>query len=339
MNLSVAFLGTGAARPTPERNTSASVVVCGADRTLLDCGEGTQRQLGWSRFDGIEDIDRILISHLHQDHSIGLPGLLGTFASRKRTKPLTLYGPPGTFTTVKAMLVFAPPIRTFEFKIVELEGGEEIWNGPAGFTLRCFRTQHTVYSLGFSFEEPARPGRFDAAEALRRGVPSGPLMGALQRGETVQLPDGTTIAPEGLTGEPQPGRKLVLTSDTEPSLGVLEAALAADLLVTEATFLRGEEPEARVSKHTVSYEAGTLAASARVRSLALTHISSRYPAAQAAEEARERFDEVCVPSDFDEIEIPFSEKGLPKLTEGGAANGKVAVPPAVQQAASGTAAG
>lgn len=329
MNLSVAFLGTGAARPTPERNTSASVIVCGSDRTLLDCGEGTQRQLVWSRFDGIEDIDRILISHLHQDHSIGLPSLLGTFASRKRTKPLTVYGPPGTFTAVKAMLVFAPPIRTFDFKIVELEGGEQLWSGPEGFTLSCFRTQHTIFSLGWMFQEPARPGKFDAAEALRRGVPSGPLMGALQRGETVTLADGTTVSPEGLSGRAQPGRKLVLTSDTEQSLVVLEAALGADLLVTEATFLRGEEQEARFSKHTVSYEAGRLAAAAKVRSLALTHISSRYPAEQAAQEARELFGEVCVPADFDEIEIPYPEKGLPRLISAGARNVRAAAPPAV----------
>jgi ribonuclease Z len=226
------------------------------------------------------------------------------------------------------MLVFAPPIRTFEFKIVELEGGETVWDGPDGFSLSCFRTQHTVYSLGWLFQEPARPGRFDAAEALRRGVPSGPLLGALQRGENVTLADGREVLPEGLTGAPQPGRKLVLTSDTEPSLGVLDAACGADLLVTEATFLRGDEEEARLSKHTVSYQAGRLAAAAKVRSLALTHVSSRYPAEQAAVEARECFGEVSVPADFDELEIPYAEKGFAALIAGGARHPKAAAAPA-----------
>ena len=81
-----------------------------------------------------------------------------------------------------------------------------------------------------------RPGRFDVEGADALGVPDGPDRGALQRGEQVKLPDGRTVAPEDVLGPPRPGRKLVITGDTAPTEGIVEAAWGADVLVTEATF-------------------------------------------------------------------------------------------------------
>ena len=330
MAFTVSFLGTGAARSTNERNTSASIVTHESDRTLLDCGEGTSRQLAWSRFDGIEDIDRIVLTHLHQDHAQGLPSLLGNLAARKRVKPLTLYGPPGTRAILRALLVLAPTIRTFEFGVTELIGGETI--PLPGFGLTAFKTSHTVYSLGYRFREPSRPGTFNVAEALRRGCPSGPLMGELAAGRDIRLPDGilptgNVVSAIGLVGDPRPGRCLVATGDTDVDPELWLWALHADLLVTEATFTAAEADKARVSKHMTSTEAAWLARHAQARALCLTHISSRFDPVQILREAGMVYQgPITIPADFDEIEISYRDiedapyENLPTLKPGAAAN-------------------
>jgi ribonuclease Z len=307
----VIFLGTGAARATAERNLSATLVRHGSELTLVDCGEGTQRQLDASIHPKVEDIDRILLTHTHHDHCFGLPGLLGMLASRGRKKPLTIYGPPGFVPVVRSLLAFVKPPE-FDLRMVEFTGGEEVY-GCEGYALACFRTRHTIYSLGWTFTEPARPGRFDIEEARRRGCPDGPLLGALRRGDDVRLPDGTAISAAGLTGSALPGRKLVLSGDSEPCAELAAATEGADLLVHEATFARDAVTEARVSRHSTSVEAAERARASGVGLLALTHISPRYLVEDLVAEAREVHEQTVGPSDFDLIEIGFAERGGAEL--------------------------
>ena len=88
------FLGTSGSAPTAQRATSATLVRRGGDRLLIDCGEGTQRQLLRSDV-GLIDLEEVFLTHFHADHYLGLPGMLKTFALRGREVPLTLYGPAG----------------------------------------------------------------------------------------------------------------------------------------------------------------------------------------------------------------------------------------------------
>ena len=122
-----------------------------------------------------------------------------------------------------------------------------------------------------------------------------------------------------MLGEPRPGRKLVLTGDTAPSPLVVQAAHGADLLVHEASFLSAEAERARETMHSTAAEAAEVARLAQVRLLALTHVSPRYFGPELAEEARAVFPETVVPRDFDLIEVPFPERGAPRLVKGGGA--------------------
>jgi ribonuclease Z len=170
-----------------------------------------------------------------------------------------------------------------------------------------------VPSLGYALVEDDRPGMFDVDAARALGVVPGPDFGRLQRGEAVTVEGGATVVPSQVLGEARPGRRVVLTGDTEPCAGTVQAAHGADLLVHEATFLSGERERARETRHATAREAGEVAARAGARLLALTHLSSRVMPREARAEAREAFQEVVVPRDFDQIEVPFPERGAPVL--------------------------
>ncbi len=314
MDLWVTFIGTAASVPTAARGTAATLIARGGERFLVDCGEGTQRQLLRSGL-GLVELDQILITHLHGDHYLGLPGLLKTYGLRGRTRPVHLAGPRGL---AKLLEVLRPVIgRTpFPLEVTELGPGGVPWRSD-GARIEAFATSHGVPSVGYALIEEDRPGMFDVAAARALGVPAGPMFGRLQRGETVEV-EGGTVRPEQVLGEARRGRRLVLTGDSEPCAGTVQAAHGADLLVHEATFCEDERDRARETHHSTAREAAEVAATAGVGLLALTHISSRFMPRDIREEARAVFAETVVPRDFDQVELPFAERGAPVFHPGGA---------------------
>jgi ribonuclease Z len=315
LDLDVIFLGTAGSVPTASRITSATLIRRGGERILVDCGEGAQRRLMQSAA-GLADIELILLTHAHTDHYLGLPGLLKTFDLRERTAPLALYGPPGTRALVASL---APIIGrlSFPFVVIDLAAGEEV--ACDGYRLVAIPTVHRGPSCGWSLVEDDRPGRFDVDEARRRGVPEGRLFGRLQHGEDVELADGTVVRAAEIVGEDRLGRRIVISGDTRPCDGVLAAALGADLLVHEATFLVDEWERARETRHSTAQEAAELAAEAGVTMLALTHLSTRYAPRAVKEEARAIFPNTHAPRDLDSVELPFRERGEPRIVHGGGA--------------------
>ena len=315
MDLDVVFLGTAASAPTAQRSPAAVLVRRGGERLLFDCGEGTQRQLQRSTV-GLPDIEEIFLTHYHADHFLGLPGMLKTFALRGRDEtPLTVYGPRGLRELFKQLQPFLGRLP-YPTSLVELEPGETVPRGD--YAIEPFAADHGVAALGYALVEPERPGRFDVAIADELGVPAGPARGRLQAGEDVELPDGRTVTPAEVLGEPRPGRRIVISGDTSPSPTVVQAAHGADLLVHEASFLADEAGRARETNHSTAAEAAEVARLAQVRLLALTHVSPRYFGPELAEEARAVFANTVVPRDFDVIEVPFVERGAPELVERGA---------------------
>jgi ribonuclease Z len=315
VNLDVIFLGTAGSVPTPNRITSATLIRRGGERLLVDCGEGVQRRLMQSAA-GLSDIEVVLLTHLHADHYLGLPGLLKTFDLRERTAPLALYGPPGTRALLRALQPIVGRLA-FPFVALDIAPGEEV--ACDGYRLLAVPTVHRVPSIGWSLVEDDRPGRFDVDEARRLGVPEGPLFGRLQRGEDVTLADGTVVRAAGIVGEDRAGRRIVISGDTRPCDGILAASLGADLLVHEATFLEDERDRARETKHSTAREAAELAAEAGVAMLALTHLSTRYPPRAVKEEARAVFANAHAPRDLDLADLPFRERGEPRIVHGGGA--------------------
>lgn len=303
MDLSVVFAGTAGSVPTARRGLPATLIRRGGDRILVDCGEGTQRQL--IRSVGLADLDVVFITHLHVDHWLGLPGMIKSFELRDRERPLTVYGPPGMRHAMQAMRAVVGRPR-FGLTIVDLEKFEEVDFGD--FVVAAIPARHRTEAFGYALVEDDRPGRFDAERATARGVTPGPDFGRLQRGETV---DG--VRPDEVIGPDRPGRRVVLSGDTAPCDPIRMAAEGADLLVHEATFTEEERDRALQTGHSTARQAALLAEEAGVRMLALTHLSTRYGGREIKDEARAVFANTVVPRDFDVIEIPFAEKGEPEL--------------------------
>jgi ribonuclease Z len=314
MDLDLVFLGTSASAPTAKRAPLALLLRRGGERLLFDCAEGTQRQLMRSAV-GLPDLEEIFITHFHADHYLGLPGMLKTFALRQRDVPLTVYGPPGLRDLFSSLgRVFGK--LSYPLELVELRAGETLERD--GYRILVFPVHHGVSAVGYAVVEHARPGRFDVETADALGVPNGPERGALQRGDSITLADGRVLTPDSVLGEARAGRRIVIAGDTAPTETVRVLAEDADVLVHEATFLEDERERAADTLHSTAFQAAEIARDAKVRLLALTHVSPRYFGPELAREAREIFPATIVPRDFDIVEVPFRERGEPRLVKGGA---------------------
>jgi len=303
MDLSLFFAGTAGSVPTARRGLPAILLRRGGDRVLFDCGEGTQRQL--LRSVGLADVDAVFLTHFHADHWFGLPGMLKTFDLRAREKPLTVYGPPGLRALIQSIRHLLGGLG-YELSLVELPPDGMVEHDE--YVIEPFAVNHRGTAYGYAITEDDRPGRFDAELATRLGVKPGPDFGRLQRGETV-----SGVKPEQVIGPARVGRKLVISGDTGPCEELIEMAHHADVLVHEATFLQEEAERARETQHSTALQAGRAAAEAEVKLLALVHLSTRYGGREIRDEARTAFPNVVCPRDFDTIEVPFPERGLPEL--------------------------
>jgi ribonuclease Z len=314
VDLDLVFLGTAGSMPTGRRSPTALLLRRGGDRLLIDCAEGTQRQLMRSNV-GLVELREIFLTHYHADHYLGLPGMLKTFALRGRELPITIYGPRGLTDLFSSLRRIFGKL-TYPYELVELQPGDVLDRGE--YRVVTFKVAHGVPALGYAVVEEPRAGRFDVATADALGVPPGPERGRLQSGEAIALDDGSVVTPDQVLGSPRPGRKVLVTGDTGPSLDYIDLAHGAELLVHEATFLEEERDRAQETSHSTAREAAQVAKAADVRMLALTHLSSRYFGKETAHEAREVFPETVVPRDFDIVQIPFAERGVPSLVKGGA---------------------
>lgn len=312
MDLSVVFYGTGGSVPTARRATACVLIRAGGERILVDCGEGAQRQM--MRSTGLVQVDEILLTHLHADHYLGLPGLLKTYDLMDRQAPLRIAGPAGLGDLFAGLRRVFGKIR-YEVEIVELDGSGAL--AHEGFEMQPFEVSHRMPALGWAFVEPERPGRFDSGLARELGVDDVRDFGRLQRGEAVAA-NGGEVTPEQVLGDPRLGRKVVVTGDTTPCEMTSVAAHRAQLLVHDGSFADEDAARAAETGHSTVRQAAELAAAADVEMLALVHISSRYHVGTVLEEARQAFPDAQAVRDFDVVEIPFPERGDPVLIENGA---------------------
>jgi ribonuclease Z len=303
MDLSVLFLGTAGSMPTVQRAPASLLVRRGGERILIDCGEGTQRQL--LRSVGLPDIEHVFLTHYHADHFLGLPGMLKTFALRGREVPLTIYGPRGLHSLMSDLRRVYGRL-SYEVRLLELEPSETV--SFDGFDVGAYAVVHRLEALGYALFEDERPGRFNLERARELGVPEGPAFGRLQRGEAVEV-SGRVIKPAEVMGDVRPGRRLVFTGDTEPCDATIAVASGAQLLVHDGTFAEEEIERARQTGHSTARQAAEVALAADVSLLALTHLSSRYFAPVIEKEARAVFERTVVPRDFDVMEVPYPDSG------------------------------
>ena len=303
--LTVTFLGTGAATPTIDRNVASLAVQREGETILLDCGEGTQRQM--MRYGVGFSFTEIFFTHYHADHILGVTGLLRTMGLQDRTAPVTLYGPRGAQRVLGAAIALGVERNKFPVEIVELKAGDRLARDE--YDLVVFETDHRADTVGYALVEHERLGRFHPERARELGIPEGPLWGRLHKGETIVLEDGRSVAPSDLVGSPRRGRTLVYSGDTRPHLALAEVARGADLLVHEATFGSDELERAKETGHSTAAEAARIALEAGVRRLVLTHISPRYSrdAPELLAEAVAIFPETVIARDGMTVDVPFME--------------------------------
>jgi len=312
VDLDVVFFGTGGSVPTARRATACLLARLGGERLMFDCGEGTQRQM--QRSTGLVAVDEIYLTHFHADHYLGIPGLLKTYDLTDRSRPLRVVGPPGLRALFASMERIVGRLR-YEVELVELEEGGALRH--EGYEVRSFPVEHRMRAYGYAIVEDERPGHLDAARAGELGVTPGPDLGRLQRGEEVEGSAGP-VKPGEVMGPVRAGRKVVITGDTAPCEMTRVAAHQAELLVHDASFADEEAARAAETGHSTARQSAELAAGAGVRMLALVHASTRYDVRALLAEAREAFPGAIAPRDFDIVEIPFPERGGPRLIESGA---------------------
>ncbi|MBI2575173.1 ribonuclease Z [Candidatus Woesearchaeota archaeon] len=291
--MEVVFLGTSSMVPTKDRNQSGVFVSYGSEGILLDCGEGIQRQLKIAGI-SLTKLTKILITHWHGDHVLGLPGVVQTLGSLGYTGRLRVYGPKGTaqrFELMKKAFVFEENI---EMEVTDI--GKRVFFEGSGFSLEALPLEHTTECLGFAIvENDKRKIQMDAVRKL--GLPEGPLVGELQEGKSVKW-KGRQISPDEVSYVSK-GRKLAYITDTALCNNAVELARDADMLICEATYAEDLEEKAEAYRHLTSRQAGLIANRANAKKLVLTHFSQRYKTTHDVEEgAKTVFDNIICAKDF-----------------------------------------
>ncbi|MEM1545900.1 MAG: ribonuclease Z [Candidatus Methanomethylicia archaeon] len=295
----IVFLGTSAGIPTSKRGLPAIAIKIHGDLILLDCGEGSQRQMMTAKI-RFGSLKRILITHLHGDHVFGLPGLLHTFSLMNREENLEIYGPPGLAELINCFVNTSQ--LTYRINIIELKNGEVL--DFKNYRVITKTTDHTLTNYAYAIIEREKPGKFHPEKAQLLGIPRGPLWRKLQQGDKVELPDGRIINPWEVVDKPRSGLKIVYTGDTAKFDGLISFSREADVLIHEATFENSMIKKATEEKHSTAAQAAEIAREAKVKLLVLTHISPRYDCYENHyNEAAKIFSNTMVAEDFKTISL------------------------------------
>ena len=308
------FLGTSASAPSIYRGLPALAVLAGEQRFLVDCGEGTQRQILRSGI-GFKRLNRIFLTHAHLDHILGLGGLLSTYGRWEALDEIHIWGGLPAIERVQALVyqvIFrreSPPVPIYFYRVTP---GDNLFEGRK-FSVRAFPVSHRGRECyGYIFEEDSRrPFLAEKAEAL--GVPHGPERKRLVAGEAIVTPAGRIVHPDEVLGGVVKGAKVVVTGDLARTDDIHDAAQDADALVIEATFLQRDAEIARQVGHITARQAGELARDCNVKYLFLTHISRRYREFEVISEVRKIFPNSYVVRDLSHFAI-FRDK-LPQKLE------------------------
>ncbi len=294
--MEIVFLGTGAMVPTKERNHSGVFISYKSEGILIDCGEGTQRQL---KIAGINPnkITKILISHWHGDHAFGLIPLMQSLGSTDYHGTLEIYGPKSTVERIKTLNRVFSSDSKLKFEVKEITKRRFIENKD--FYIEGAELSHAIACFGFAFvEEDKRKMR--KKDLKKFGLPEGPLIGRLQEGKTIRWKN-RTIRPDDVSSIVK-GKKVVFISDTALCSNALSLAKDADLMICEATFADDMKNKAGEYKHLTARNAGLIANKANAKKLVLTHFSQRYKTPQQIEEdAQTVFDNSICAKDFMKI--------------------------------------
>ncbi|MGE8204435.1 ribonuclease Z [Heyndrickxia sp. NPDC080065] len=304
--MDILFLGTGAGIPAKLRNVTSIALKMLEERKsiwLFDCGEATQHQILHTSVKP-RKIEKVFITHLHGDHIYGLPGMLGSRSFQGGDTELTVYGPKGIHDFIEVSLKVSETHLQYPLIIKEIDEG--IIFEDDQFLVETGLLEHAIPSFGYRITEKDRAGTLDVEKLRKDGIPPGPTYAKIKNGEVVQLEDGRIIDGKDYVGPNQKGRVVTILGDTRSCENAVKLAKDVDLLIHEATFSAGNEEMAYDYFHSTTKQAAEIALKANVKTLCLTHISSRYGKEewhQLLEEAKKVFPNSLIAQDFMEIPI------------------------------------
>jgi len=303
----IVFLGTSASAPSVHRGLSSQVVIHDEFRFLIDCGEGTQRQILQSGL-GFKRLNRVLITHGHLDHILGLAGLLSTFMRWETIDKLEIYGGQWALDRIHD-LIYGIVLRgakpPMDLQLLQINPGMIL--DEDDFTVSAFPVWHRGPDcFGYLFEEKTRrPFLPEKADELL--IPPGPWRRDLVNGNPTTLPDGRTIHPDQVLGAERPGTRIAHVGDVGRIDELVLPVKDVDALIIEATYLQEESEMADKFAHLTASQAARLAVEAGVKYLILTHISRRYRERDVLAEAQAIFPNTVVARDFDAFQIRRGE--------------------------------
>lgn len=301
--IKLTFLGTGSAIPTKRHNHPAVLLQYKSENILVDCGEGTQRQFRIAHLNPCK-LTRILITHWHGDHVLGLPGLFQTLMLNGYNKTLKIYGPRGTKKMLQLYLALFTHKGKLKTQIHEISSGTIV--NEKDFQIQAAPMNHDTPTNAYSFITKQK-SRLNKQKLRKLKLPHSPLLAKLQKGKTIKI-DGRTINPKkhGLLFREQ-GRKITFIMDTKINPRAIKLAKNSDILVSETTYGADEKKIASEHKHLTSTDAGNIAKSSHSKKLIITHLSQRYEtkekSKQILNQTKKIFKNTSVADDFDVVEI------------------------------------
>ena len=284
--------------PTKERNQIAVFFSYGSEGILFDCGEGTQRQFKIAGI-SLTKITKILISHWHGDHVLGLPGVIQSLSSMEYSNKLEIYGPSGTKERMEKMFEAFVFDKRIDFVVKEIKSSIFFENNE--FQLEAYSLEHGIETLGYRFIEKEKR-KIDMKKIKKLDIPIGPLLGKLQQGKAIEY-NNKKIMPEDATFI-EIGKKVAYITDTVLCNNCYKISQDADLLICEATYSSKLVGKSEEYGHMTAKQAAELANKSNVKQLVLIHFSARYKNTQELEEdARNIFDNVICAKDFMRINL------------------------------------
>lgn len=295
--MEIIFLGTSGMQPTKERSLFSILLNYENENILIDCGEGTQRQLKIADLKATK-LTKILISHLHGDHVFGLPGLMQNLEVNNYSGLIEIYGPKG----IKEFFDFLFRLGVFErlrYKITEIKEGI-VCEGKS-YCIKALKLDHRGACYGFEFKEKDRR-KIDINYLKKFGLKQHPILKNLQQGKSI-IWNNKKIDVNKATKLIK-GKKISFILDTKYCSNCLKLAKDSDILISEATYLDELKDKAEEYKHLTAKQAALIAKKSKSKRLILTHFSQRYKDVnEILKEAKSVFKNTECANDFMKIKV------------------------------------
>lgn len=298
------FLGTGSSVPTKRRNHTANLLQYKDELILFDSGEGTQRQFRKAGLSASK-ITRIVISHWHGDHVLGLAGLLQTMSMNSYNKNLEIYGPKGIKEKIRILFgLYGINGNDFRLNVFEVSSGKIFETEE--FFVESLPMDHNAPTNAYSFVVKEKK-RLDKKKLEKLGIGNSPLVGDLAKGKKVKINGKVVDGSKMLYVEDQ--KKITIIVDSRKCENAIKLSKDSDVLICESSFSAEEQETANDHGHMSSRDACEIAKKAKVKKLYLIHLSQRYDEipkkilGEAKEFLKGTKIEVKIPEDLDKIGV------------------------------------